>query len=334
MTTNANRPPDSAPAAAAVPPAAPPPAALWLGLALSMGGAMLLANKGILAKLLYAEGVDVTTLVAVRSAAALPVFWVWAGLRLGWGRIVMRDRRGIAISAAAGLACYYVGALVNFESLRLIDASLERVLLYAYPSFVVLAEAIRRGRLPPGRTLLALAITYLGIVLAVGALDADLFDSNAYGAALALASAVGFTFYFLANQAAAARIGSVRFTVFAMTAATAGLLAHFLALRPPLEELAAFTSTAWGLMALLVGAVTVLPLFMIAEGVRQLGAERAALVSTIGPPTTIVMAWIVLGEVLAPMQLLGAAAVITGILVLEGRGLRGIRWKRKGEGAR
>ena len=89
-----------------------------------------------------------------------------------------------------------------------------------------------------------------------------------------------------------------------------------------------------GLAGLLVGAVTVLPLFMIAEGVRQLGAERAALVSTIGPPTTIVMAWIVLGEVLAPMQLLGAAAVITGILVLEGRGLRGIRWKRKGEGAR
>ncbi len=316
MTTNAKPPPPGA------------PAALWLGLLLAMGGAMLLASKGILAKLLYAEGVDVTTLVTVRSAAALPVFWAWAVLRLGWGRVVVREPRAIWISAIAGLACYYAGALVNFEALRLIDASLERVLLYAYPSFVVLVLAVQRGRMPPARTLVALAMTYLGIVLAVGVLDSALFRANAYGAGLALLSAVGFTFYFLANQAAAARIGSIRFTVFAMTAATAALVVHLLALRAPLDELAGFTPAAWGWMALLVGGVTVLPLFMLAEGVRRLGAERAALVSTIGPPTTILLAWAVLGEVLAPLQLLGAAVVIAGIVVLEEKGLRSIRWRR------
>lgn len=316
MITNAKPPPPGM------------PATLWLGLLLSMGGAMMLANKGILAKLLYAEGIDVTTLVTVRSAAALPVFWAWAVLRLGWRRVLLRDRRAIGISVFAGLVCYYLGALVNFEALHLIDASLERVLLYAYPSFVVLVEALRRGSLPPRRTLLALAITYVGIVLAVGVLDSDLFVANALGAGLALLSAVGFTFYFLANQAAAARIGSVRFTVWAMTAATAGLLAHFLVTRAPGAALASFTPAAWGWMALLVAGVTVLPLFMIAEGVRRLGAERAALVSTIGPPTTIFMAWAVLGEVMAPLQLLGAGAVIAGILVLEESGLRAIRWRR------
>lgn len=316
----------SSPAAASGGGNAPGPS-LWLGLAMAMGGATLLANKGVLAKLLYAEGLDVVTLVAVRSALALPLFWAWAILRLGWGRVLSRDRGAVAISVFAGLACYYVGALVNFESLRLIDASLERVLLYAYPSLVLLAEAFRRRRLPPPRTLLALALTYAGIVLAVGVQDADLFRANAWGAALALLSGLGFAVWFLLNQAAAARIGSVRFTVYAMTAASAALVAHLVAMRgglPPLD----LTPRAWWLMALMVLAVTVLPLFMVAEGVRRLGAERAALVSSVGPPTTIAMAWLVLGEVLTPLQILGAAIVIGGILVLEEKGLRALRRRR------
>jgi len=74
MTTNAK------PLRPALPAAAPAPqAALWLGLLLAMGGAMLLGSKGILAKLLYAEGVDVTTLVTLRSAAALPAFRAFTG---------------------------------------------------------------------------------------------------------------------------------------------------------------------------------------------------------------------------------------------------------------
>jgi len=304
--------------------------ALWSGLALAMGGAMLIANKGILAKLLFAEGVDVTSLVAVRGMLALPLFWAWAIWRLGWGAMALRDWHGIGLSALAGLGCYYAGALVNFEALRLIDASLERVLLYAYPSFVVLAEALRRRRPPPPRTLLALALTYAGILLAVGLLDGDLWRSNLFGAALALLSGLGYAVYFLLNQAAAARIGSVRFTVYAMTAAAAALMAHFVALRAGSGlAMPEFTTLAWVWMGLLVVGATVLPLFMIAEGVGRLGAERAALVTTIGPPTTIVMAWLVLGEVLTGLQILGAAVVIAGILVLEERGLRGLRLRRR-----
>lgn len=291
---------------------------------------MLIANKGILAKLLFAEGVDVTALVAVRGMLALPLFWAWAMWRLGWGGMILRDWPGIGLSVLAGLVCYYAGALVNFEALRLIDASLERVLLYAYPSFVVLAEALRLRRPPPPRTLLALALTYAGIALAVGLLDGDLWRSNLFGAALALLSGLGYTVYFLLNQSAAARIGSVRFTVYGMTAAAAGLMAHYVALRGDAMRIAGFTPLAWLWMVLLVVGATVMPLFMIAEGVGRLGAERAALVTTIGPPTTIVMAWLVLGEVLTGLQILGATVVIAGILVLEEKGLRGLRLRRSG----
>lgn len=125
-----------------------------------------------------------------------------------------------------------------------------------------------------------------------------------------------FAFYLLANERVAAQIGSVAYLVIAVTAAA--LSVHFLifsdfrALELPAES--------WALLVVMTAATNVLPLFMVSAGIRRLGAQRAAIITTIGPPFTMFLAYLLLGEVMKPAQLAGVAAIVAGILILEVRG--------------
>lgn len=65
----------------------------------------------------------------------------------------------------------HVGTWFDFRALELIDASLERVLLFSYPALVVMARAVGQRRWPSRRVLLATACTYAGVILAIGGLE-------------------------------------------------------------------------------------------------------------------------------------------------------------------
>ena len=112
------------------------------------GGAMLFASKGIIAKRLYDMGVGFEALVAIRALIALPLFWAFALSRDG-AKVVRGTRPRAALAAAlAGFLCYYLGALLDFQALTLIDASIERVLMFSYPAVVVLFTAVQTRRWP------------------------------------------------------------------------------------------------------------------------------------------------------------------------------------------
>ena len=84
-------------------------------------------------------------------------------------------------------------------------------------------------------------------------------------------------------------------------------------------ELVDLSVAAWWTLAALVVFSTVLPLFLMAEGVRRVGASKASLISTLGPPATAIMAQELTGEILAPAQWLGIALVLIGVIALEVR---------------
>ena len=280
-------------------------------------GALLLAAKGIFAKLLYTRGVSVEALLVIRALIALPLIWGWAVFRIGLRSIVMADRRAIRGALLAGLIGYYVGAWLDFRALQLIDASLERALLFAYPVFVVIARAALSRTWPGRRMTVAVLSTYLGVILAVGGFDVDIWRANALGAALVMMTAVLFAYYLLANEHGASNIGSAAFLVYSMTSAAIGLSGHFLTFGE-LNELT-LDGEAWLLIIVMTLATYVLPLFMISEGVKRIGAQRTAIISTVGPPATIIMGVTILGERVSPTQLLGTVFIVGGIVVLETR---------------
>ncbi len=287
--------------------------------------AMLFASKGLFAKALYQRGVGFELLVTVRAVLAMPLF-AWVAWRGGPGAASSdaQPLRARAVWAAviAGAVCYYVGALVDFWALTLIDASIERVLLFSYPALVVLIDSCLRRRAPQRGVVAAMLVTYVGIFFAMGGVDFAELRANLFGAALVLVAALTTAIYFLIGARYTHELGSARFAAIAMGSAALMLALHFALFRPAgepaaLDELAALGTPDWILLTILALACMFLPGLLQAEGMRRVGAQRAAIGSTVGPPTTIVLAALFFDERLTAWQLAGSAMIVGSVMLLS-----------------
>ena len=252
------------------------------------GAAILFASKGLFSKALYQRGVGFELLVTVRALLAMPLF-IWFAIR-------SRDRaaagtpipwQACAGAAVAGITCYYVGAMVDFWALELIDASIERVLLFSYPALVVLIGSFMRRRAPERRVVLAMVVTYVGIFFAMGGVDLAELRTNLVGASLVLVAALTTAIYFLIGERFVHVLGSTRFAAIGMSSSAIVLALHFAVFRS-FDEVRALDAHEWLLLALLGVACMFVPGLLQAEGVRRVGAQLGAIASTIGPPSELV----------------------------------------------
>jgi drug/metabolite transporter (DMT)-like permease len=290
---------------------------LTIGIALTAGGAVLFASKGLFAKALYRQGVDFQTLTTLRALMSLPLFAV-----LGMSRgLALRGRppRALWLAALAGVLCYALGALLDFYALTLVDISVERALLFSYPALVVAWTALVRRRRPSVAVLMALVLTYGGIVLVVGGFDADLWRQNLTGALLVLFCASTTAAYFLLGERCIPQLGSMGFTIVAMSAAAVAVSLHY-AVSHPLAAVADIRLQGWVLLAALAVLCMFLPTLMQAEGIRRIGAVRGSLAGTMGPPAALVLGVLLLGERPGGGQVLGTAMIVVGILLIARRG--------------
>jgi drug/metabolite transporter (DMT)-like permease len=224
--------------------------------------------------------------------------------------------RAFAAAALAGVVCYYVGALVDFWALVLIDASIERVLLFSYPAMVVMIGAILERRAPEPRVAWAMLMTYVGIFFAMGGIDLAELRTNLFGALLVLVAALTTAVYFLIGARYTRELGSTRFAAISMISAAVLLAIHFAVLRSA-EEVRALETYDWMLLAILGIACMFVPGLLQAEGMRRVGASRAAIGSTIGPPTTILLAAVFFGERLNAWQIIGSVMIVGSVMLLS-----------------
>jgi drug/metabolite transporter (DMT)-like permease len=298
-----------------------------LGLLFAAGSAILFASKGIFGKALYQRGVGFELLVTVRALLAVP-FFAWFALRANAPPVSAEEGQkapparpqAIFAAAVAGITCYYVGALVDFWALTLIDASIERVLLFSYPAIVVLISSLMQRRAPEGRVVFAMVVTYVGIFFAMGGIDLAELRQNLFGASLVLVAALTTAIYFLIGERYTHELGSTRFAAIGMSSSAAMLAIHFMVFRS-FDEFRPLQAYDWMLLVILGTLCMFIPGLMQAEGMRRAGAQRAAIASTIGPPTTIFLAALFLHERLNGWQLLGSAMIVGSVLVLS--------WKKR-----
>jgi drug/metabolite transporter (DMT)-like permease len=282
------------------------------------GGAILLAGKGLFAKALYGMGLSFHDVAAIRSVLAVPGFallaWLYrSNIRSSADRIT--HRKDLLIAASVGLLCYYLGALANFYALTIVAASVERPLLFAYPIFVVLITTVMHRRAPSAPVVLALLLTTAGVTLVTGALNASLTAEQWAGMGWIAFCSLTIAVYFLVSADLTQRLGSSFFTFVAMASAAVGFFGHYQIARG--WQNIDLSGSAWLTLVALIVFSTVLPLLLMAEGVRRVGASRAALISTLGPPATAIMAYYLTGEMLTLSQLAGIGLVIVGVLSLE-----------------
>ncbi len=293
------------------------PAGDGAGVALAVVAALGFSLKAIFVKLGLAEGAGPVTLLALRMAFALPAF-LWVGLRASRGAPALSAREW-ALVAVLGLLGYYGASILDFLGLQYISAGLERLILFTYPTFTLLLGALFYGQPVGRREAGAVALCYLGIAAAF-AHDLDVGPGAAavwLGGGLVLASSLSYALYLSGSARLIHRLGAARFTALAMLVSTTTTLLHFLAAEPLAALVQPWPVYAYGLaMALFC---TVIPVFAQSAAIRRIGPGRAVLIGTVGPLMTIFLGWWVLGEAMSAWQILGAALVVAGVLLVGRR---------------
>ncbi|MEM1124369.1 MAG: DMT family transporter, partial [Bacteroidota bacterium] len=161
----------------------------------------------------------------------------------------------------------------------------------------------------------ALVLSYVGVAVIFSGKISTVGNSNPIlGAFFVFFAALTYAMYLVGIGQMLPRIGTRRFTSYSMIAAAIAVLTTntiingFDLLKYPLE--------VYGLVLFMAIFATVVPTFMIAEGIRIIGANNASIIGAIGPVSTILLAYIFLGERLYPVQFLGTLFVIAGVLLI------------------
>jgi drug/metabolite transporter (DMT)-like permease len=298
-----------------------------IGVAYVLVAAIAFSAKAIFVKLAYASAgyeialgsatkaaaIDPVTLLTLRMALALPFFalMAWYSSR---GAVPLSRRDWLNL-LGLGLMGYYGASIFDFWGLQYISASLERLILFLNPTFVVLLSAALFGRRITRNDLLALVLCYLGIGF-VFAHDVS-FNQNAVllGSALVFISAILYAGYLVGAGQVVQRVGSLRFASYASIVSTFGIVLQFVLTRPftVLQQ----PARVWMLSGAMAIISTVLPVVLMAEGIRRIGSSNAAMIGSIGPVATIFMGFIFLHEPITLLQIIGAALVTAGVLIIS-----------------
>ena len=193
---------------------------------------MLFSLRPILIKLAYGYVTDPVTLLALRMIFSLPFFIAAALWGAGPRDRAPLTRRDVAAVWGLGFLGYYFASFLDFLGLQYISAGIGRLIMFLYPTIVVILSAVFLRKRPAPHELAALLITYCGVALvlsnAVSGQSADL----PLGAGLVFASSSAYAVYLVIGSQVVRRLGSVRFTAHAMTVASLFCIVQFLVLRP------------------------------------------------------------------------------------------------------
>lgn len=281
----------------------------------ALAGTVSFAFRPVLIKLGYAaHPVSATTLLFLRMTLALPFFLAMAWWMRGAVPIARRDWVGIV---ALGFIGYYLASLLDFLGLQYVPAGLGRLIMFLYPTLVVILSALFLGKPATRRELAALGVTYAGIALVLSNQIGAAPENRLFllGAALVFSSAMCYAVYLVTGSQLVQRIGSARFTAYTMIVSTVPAVVQFLFLESSASlELPA---AVWWYAILLATICTVLPVFLVAEALRRIGANHFALIGGLGPVTTVLADYGLLGGALTAVQMVGGALVIFGVLLVS-----------------
>ena len=282
------------------------------GLLLAALGAVAFSGKAIIVKLAYRYGVDAVTLIMYRMLFALPLFLAlaWWG---GRGKAPLTRRDLLAI-LGLGFSGYYLASYLDFAGLRYISASLERLIMYLNPTLVLALGVLLFRRQVTPRQMLALAVSYAGVLCVFGR-ELSLKGADVpLGATLVFFSTVSYAAYLVYCGEEVKRLGAIRLTGLATSAACLMCIVQFLALRP-MSALAVAPPVIW--LSLLNATVcTFAPVLMVMMAIERIGAPLAAQTGTIGPISTILMAVVILHEPFTIWIAAGTVLVLLGIWML------------------
>ena len=288
----------------------------FIGFFVTIVGAILFSTKAIIVKKAFADtGIDALTLLVLRMVFSLPFFLVAAFLISSKaGNVKMTQKQWLQL-LALGVSGYYLSAYFDFTGLQYISAGLERLILFLYPTFVLLINRIFFKQTISRTQMLALFLTYAGIAIAYfNEMQVD--TTNPYffwGSFLIFACSITYAIYISGSGKVIPFIGAAKFAAYSMLVATAVLFLHFI-IRGDYSGVSE-AQGMWKYGLLLAILATVIPAFMLSAGLSRIGSNNVAIISGIGPVSTILQAHWILDEKIHMGQIVGTIMVIAGVLL-------------------
>ncbi len=287
----------------------------WQGALMVFLGAIAFSTKAIFVKLAYRYPVDAISLLALRMIFSLPFFLViaWMSRKQANTQIKKSDWFWIIL---LGMMGYYLASMLDFLGLLYVTASMERLILFSYPTIVLIASAILFKQPVQRIQYLALLFTYTGIAFAFwGDLQWQDQEKVYLGAGLIFGAAIVYALYLTGSGQLIPRWGARRFNAYAMSMAAFAVIFHASLAQP----LAVFRLdvTVYLLSLAMALISTVIASFLITAGIGRIGASNAAIISSVGPISTIVLASIFLEEIITWYQIVGTGLVLLGVLMIS-----------------
>lgn len=284
-------------------------------------GAVLFSVKAILVKIAYRDfEIDSVTLLLLRMLFSLPFYIAILLYDYKKNKDKPLGTRRFASIVILGFVGYYLASFLDFWGLRYITAGLERLILFTYPTMVLLISAIVFRRRISKLQLMALALTYAGIAIAFLA-DVNIQNQKdiIFGGLLIFGSATAFAVYLVGSGRLLMHVGSVRFTAYAMIVSSVCVIVHH-SFHSGAADVLALDQELYIIALLMAVFSTVIPSFLLMEGIRRMGAENSSIIGSVGPVSTIILGYFFLGENFTLIQIFGTAIVITGVLLISLKG--------------
>lgn len=289
-----------------------PPASRLIGYACAALGAAFFSTKAIFIKLAFQDQVDAALMLAYRMLFATPVF-VAVGI---WAYAKRRDRgepppqsRQIAAAVFVGFLGYYVASAFDFAGLMSISASLERLVLFTYPIFVMFIGAAFYGTTITRTSIAAAAVTYLGLAV-VFAVDLPVGGRDTIiGTLLVLGAAISFAWHQILAKRYIAPLGSALFTSIALSSAGVFCVLHQVIFGNGFAATPRFMWMAFGCAMV----ATVFPSFLINAGLARVSPQAVSMIATVSPVVTIGLAIAILGEPFTLADAIGSLLVLAGV---------------------
>ena len=256
------------------------------------------------------SGLQPMDIATWRFAFAAPLMWLIVTILR-----TPRPDKPLPIGGLLGLGVLLmISALAVFFGLQRVPTSTFIVLFYTYPAMVALINLALGERLPL-QSWLALTLTLTGVALTVPDFGAGLTGEMTAGILIAFVNAFSVAAYFVLNgRLLKGHNATLRASAWAITGACVSIL-MVTAVRggaavPP-------DTQTWLLLITMAVVSTVMPINMFMIGIQRLGASRASILSTLEPIGTLIVASLLLGETLQPVQILGAGLILTSVLLLQ-----------------
>lgn len=277
---------------------------------MTLAAMVMFSAKSLFIKFAYQYRVDTITLLVIRMGFAVPVYLMVAIISERFNQQRLTMMQWISISLL-GMTGYYVSSFLDMEGLYYISASMERMVLYLYPTFVLVISALVFRQKITRTEVIGMLMAYIGIGL-MFLPDIEQGNSQAlYGALLVMLAALSFAVFMLGSHHHMKLIGSVRFTAYAMSAASLAVFLHFLLISNSTLLNQQHEVYQWGFVLALVS--TIIPSFCLAYGTRMLGAKQVSMMGIMGPVLTLIFGSLFLNETLDSMQAAGMVIVLFAV---------------------